>query len=47
MYLYSDTVSEINCLQNHDNAPGRNDSLCQAISNADGKFTFKSVPCGN
>ena len=46
MYLYSDDVSEVNCPQGAGPGPGNRKALCHAVSDADGKFTFKSIPCG-
>lgn len=45
MYLYSDDVSEVHCPQGSGNAP-RQGALCHAVTDADGKFTFRSIPCG-
>ncbi|GMY17071.1 nodal modulator 3 [Fagus crenata] len=47
IYLYSDDVLEIDCPQGSANAPGQRKALCHAVSDADGLFTFKSVPCGS
>lgn len=46
IYLYSNDVSEVDCPQGSGNAPGQGKSLCHAVSDADGMFTFKSLPCG-
>lgn len=46
VYLYSDDISEVYCPQGSGNAPAGGNALCHAVSDADGVFTFKSVPCG-
>ncbi|KAI0511557.1 hypothetical protein KFK09_012187 [Dendrobium nobile] len=46
IYLYSADVLEVHCPQGVGNPPSENKALCHSISNADGKFTFKSLPCG-
>ncbi|KAL2934972.1 Nodal modulator 3 [Bienertia sinuspersici] len=46
IYLYSDDVLEVDCPQGVDHGPGKRKALCHAVSDADGKFTFKSIPCG-
>ncbi|WRX09322.1 hypothetical protein QQP08_001809 [Theobroma cacao] len=46
IYLYSDDVIEVDCPQGAGNAPGQRKALCDAVSDADGMFSFKSVPCG-
>lgn len=46
IYLYSDDVSEVKCPQGAGRGPGNREALCHAVSDADGKITFKSVPCG-
>ncbi|XP_031403144.1 nodal modulator 1 isoform X2 [Punica granatum] len=46
IYLYSDDVMEVNCHEKTDSSPGGEKALCHTISNADGMFTFKSIPCG-
>ncbi|XP_076883578.1 uncharacterized protein LOC143532402 [Bidens hawaiensis] len=45
-YLYSDDVKEVNCPHGSGNPSGDRTALCHAISDVDGKFTFKSIPCG-
>ncbi|GMH30789.1 hypothetical protein Nepgr_032632 [Nepenthes gracilis] len=45
-YLYSEDALEIDCPQGSGDAHGERKALCHAISDADGKFTFKSIPCG-
>lgn len=45
-YLYSDDVLEVNCPHDSGNAPGLGKALCHAVSDADGMFRFKSIPCG-
>lgn len=46
IYLYSDDVLEVHCPQGVGNPPNQSKALCHSISNADGKFTFNSLPCG-
>lgn len=46
IYLYSDDVLEVDCPQGSGNAPGQRKSLCHAVSDANGMFMFKSIPCG-
>ncbi|CAD6238726.1 unnamed protein product [Miscanthus lutarioriparius] len=46
LYLYSIDVTEVPCPQGFSDAP-REGALCHAISGADGKFTFRSLPCGS
>ncbi|XP_021279934.1 nodal modulator 1 [Herrania umbratica] len=46
IYLYSDDVVEVDCPQGAGNAPGQRKALCHSVSDADGMFSFKSVPCG-
>ncbi|XP_021744068.1 nodal modulator 1-like [Chenopodium quinoa] len=46
-YLYSDDVLEVECPQGAGHGPGDRKALCHAVSDADGKFTFKSIPCGD
>lgn len=45
-YLYSDDVLEVDCPQGSGNVPGQRKSLCHAVSDANGVFTFKAIPCG-
>jgi len=47
IFLYSEDVSEVECLQGSANGPRREVALCHAVSDADGKFAFNSIPCGN
>lgn len=50
IYLHSDDVSMVDCLEDLGNMPGDTSdgaALCHAVTDADGIFTFKSVPCGN
>lgn len=47
IYLYSDDVLEVNCPQDFGDSPGQSKALCHAVSDADGVFKFKSIPCGN
>ncbi|KAG8045309.1 hypothetical protein GUJ93_ZPchr0008g12534 [Zizania palustris] len=46
LFLYSNDVTEVPCSQNISDAP-REGALCHAVSGADGKFIFRSLPCGN
>ncbi|KAJ4969122.1 hypothetical protein NE237_015823 [Protea cynaroides] len=46
IYLYSDDVLEVDCPQGPGDAPRQKKALCHAVSDADGKFTFNSIPCG-
>ncbi|KAI3940108.1 hypothetical protein MKW92_014647 [Papaver armeniacum] len=46
IYLYSDDVHKVDCPQGSGNSPTQKSSLCHAISDADGKFIFNSIPCG-
>ena len=45
LYLYSNDITELPCPQDFSDAP-REGALCHAISGADGKFMFRSLPCG-
>lgn len=47
IYLTSDDVVEVNCPQGSGTAPGTTKALCHAVSDAQGMFVFKSIPCGN
>ncbi|XP_027924979.1 nodal modulator 1 [Vigna unguiculata] len=47
IFLYSDDVSEVECLQGIVTGPRQERALCHATSDADGKFTFNSIPCGS
>ncbi|XP_027348835.1 nodal modulator 1 isoform X2 [Abrus precatorius] len=47
IFLYSDDVSEVECLQGSASGPRQGVALCHAVSDADGKFTFNSIPCGS
>lgn len=47
IYLYSDDVLEVDCPQGSANVLGSRKALCHVVSDADGLFTFKSIPCGN
>ncbi|KAJ1412555.1 Immunoglobulin-like fold [Sesbania bispinosa] len=47
IFLYSDDVSEVECLQGSANGPRQGVALCHAVTDADGKFTFNSIPCGS
>ncbi|XP_052184978.1 uncharacterized protein LOC127796711 [Diospyros lotus] len=46
IYLYSNDVLSLDCPQGSGNAPGQRKALCHAVSDAEGIFTFKSIPCG-
>lgn len=46
IYLYSNEVSTLDCSGAPGNVPGQRQALCHAVSDAEGMFTFKSVPCG-
>ncbi|KAF6143366.1 hypothetical protein GIB67_001310, partial [Kingdonia uniflora] len=46
VYLYSDNVLEVDCIQGSGKSPWLKSALCHAISDADGRFTFGSIPCG-
>lgn len=46
VYLYSDDVLEVECPQGSGHGPGQRKALCHAVSDADGKFVFKTIPCG-
>ncbi|XP_010523920.1 PREDICTED: nodal modulator 3 [Tarenaya hassleriana] len=46
VYLYSDDVAEVDCPQGFGDASGEKKALCRAVSDADGTFSFKSIPCG-
>ncbi|KAI4349753.1 hypothetical protein L6164_010313 [Bauhinia variegata] len=47
IYLYSNDVSEVECPQGSGNGPRPRAALCHVVSDAAGKFTFSSIPCGN
>ncbi|KAG5567843.1 hypothetical protein RHGRI_003128 [Rhododendron griersonianum] len=46
IYLCSSDVSNLECAQGPGNAPGQRKPLCHAVSDEQGMFTFKSIPCG-
>ncbi|CAL5423309.1 unnamed protein product [Camellia sinensis] len=46
IYLYSNDISRVDCALGFGNAPGQRKALCHAVSDAEGMFTFKSIPCG-
>ncbi|XP_004288537.1 PREDICTED: nodal modulator 1 [Fragaria vesca subsp. vesca] len=46
VYLHSDDVLEVNCPQGSGTGSEMKKALCHAISDAHGKFMFKSLPCG-
>ncbi|KAG0480871.1 hypothetical protein HPP92_011729 [Vanilla planifolia] len=45
-FLYSSDVLDVPCAQGVGNPPSQKKALCHSISDADGKFTFQSIPCG-
>ncbi|KAF2325064.1 hypothetical protein GH714_022546 [Hevea brasiliensis] len=45
IYLYSDDVVEVVCPQGYGDSMRQRKPLCHAVSDADGMFTFKSIPC--
>ncbi|XP_054800411.1 uncharacterized protein LOC129304687 [Prosopis cineraria] len=47
IYLYSNDVSEVECVHGPGSGLGKGVALCHAVSDADGKFTFNSIPCGS
>ncbi|CDY25107.1 BnaC06g18490D [Brassica napus] len=46
IYLHSDDVSMVDCPQGFGDASGERKPLCHSVSDADGIFSFKSIPCG-
>ncbi|KAF4370085.1 uncharacterized protein LOC115708837 [Cannabis sativa] len=46
IYLTSDDVLEVDCPQGSGTALETTKALCHAVSDAQGMFMFKSVPCG-
>lgn len=46
IYLHSNDVSKVPCPQGVGDALHPERALCHVISDADGKFTFSSIPCG-
>ncbi|KAI7987579.1 Acetyl-CoA carboxylase 2 [Camellia lanceoleosa] len=46
IYLYSNDISRVDCALGSSNAPGQRKALCHAVSDAEGMFTFKLIPCG-
>lgn len=46
VYLYSDDVTEVPCAQGSGSLPSHGQALCHAVSDANGKFIFSSLPCG-
>lgn len=47
VYLHSDDVLEVDCPQGSGPGSEMKKALCHAVSDAHGKFMFKSLPCGN
>ncbi|CAL5424332.1 unnamed protein product [Camellia sinensis] len=45
IYLYSNDISRVDCALGSGNAPRQRKALCHAVSDAEGMFTFKSIPC--
>ena len=45
VYLYSNDVTEVPSPQGFGDAH-REGALCHAVSGTDGKFMFRSLPCG-
>ncbi|URD77738.1 nodal modulator [Musa troglodytarum] len=45
MYLYSDDVLEVHCPEGAGNGPRHKSALCHAVSDEEGRFLFKSLPC--
>lgn len=47
VYLYSDDVPDMSCPQGAGSStPLSKPALCHAVSDAEGRFVFSSVPCG-
>lgn len=46
IYLFSNDVTNLDCPGGPGNAPDQRQALCQTVSDAEGLFTFKSLPCG-
>ncbi|KAK9950537.1 hypothetical protein M0R45_006023 [Rubus argutus] len=46
VYLHSDDVLEVDCPQGSGTGSEMKKALCHAVSDAHGKFMFKSLPCG-
>ncbi|KAJ0979944.1 hypothetical protein J5N97_015418 [Dioscorea zingiberensis] len=46
LYLHSNDVEKVSCPQGAGDALHQERALCHAISDANGKFTFSSIPCG-
>ncbi|XP_062006215.1 uncharacterized protein LOC133723403 [Rosa rugosa] len=46
VYLHSDDVLEVDCPQGSGTGSEMKKALCHAVSDAQGKFMFKSLPCG-
>ncbi|KAH7444467.1 hypothetical protein KP509_02G079100 [Ceratopteris richardii] len=47
IYLFSDDVTEVPCTQETNTSPFGGKALCHVVSDANGKFLFSTVPCGN
>lgn len=47
VYLTSSDVLEVECSQGLGTPPGTTKALCHAVSDSQGRFTFKSIPCGS
>lgn len=46
VFLYSEDVPEVDCPVDSGSGPGERKPLCLSVSDADGVFKFKSLPCG-
>ncbi|CAM8928070.1 unnamed protein product [Rhodiola kirilowii] len=46
VFLYSEDIPEVECPIDSGSAPGQKKALCHSVSDADGVFKFKSLPCG-
>ncbi|KAL9250005.1 BOS complex subunit NOMO1-like protein [Drosera capensis] len=47
IYLYSEDVLNVDCPQGPGDSPGHRKALCHTVSDEEGKFTFKLIPCGS
>lgn len=49
IYLYSDDVTKVDCPKGSKNSPGDpglGEALCHNVTDANGIFSLKSIPCG-
>lgn len=46
VYLYSDDVAEVPCVEGLGSSPSPGKPLCHVVSDVNGKFVFSSLPCG-